>query len=813
MNATELIFGILSCIIIVGLAIYYFWHRKNCGIKGKESIYVGVWWLAIFAMGFALHLVYYIGKLGNQSVGGDYLIAIATSAFWAIRLFAFDFRQDGIISEVWSAGASGQFFAIMLIIVFVLAGLWTYYILIATFFRGVVNSFKIWFHKIGFPFKRKSTHYIVIGNGANADVFINSLYAQRKKKNWLYRLFCGDDVTIIIGGVLGGNSKDIFYKYLNKGYAVINGCADLDSLQAAGVNNQKRKTIVVAISDSDEENIAVAEIITNLVAQRAMKVCEPEATDLDAFLKKTVAIAHKSRDENERISLGEKIDRIKLEARIMYTVIDRAEHFDFADNAFGKVNFFNPYELRAQKFFWEHPLTHYIAPLLDYDKARLKGEFNKDGKIINPISGSAYKINNIFIGFGSANYQMLRNSVINYQLLGADYNAIVYAKDIEDVYVNNIMTVKPSVRQQMFMQQSPGLFNRDEKINGKKYFESPKEKYYIDFKHGNVLANDFYESLLSEIEKSDFTSVYIALGDDKTSIETALEIRQMLAERFDLLQNVRIFIKVRNKSAIMTDALINNFRNIPLKVECYGLDEDFLSVENVVAPFIDKLASTLSNQNHNLPWGFSSEFERDSNRSKVLGLREMLGFLGLDITTNQDDAISANEEYRKRYGLNDNDIDAIVSVDASKNKPMRLKYLIRNNDEILDSPRNNLAIREHLRWDTFHYVNGWTKKPIDLIGSKNGEDDLDKYFSANRATEDLGRKNRLTKQHACLTTFKGLIELRKHQALLAGEADKEENYDTIYHDFTMMDKLLERLERVPEIKICKLNQITIQEDN
>lgn len=545
--------------------------------------------------------------------------------------------------------------------------------------------------------------------------------------------------------MIGGNSKDVYYKYLNKGYAVVNSGADLNSLQVAGVNNKKRKTIVVAISDKDEENIAVAEIITNLVAQRAMEVCEPNATDLDAFLKKTVAIAHKSRDEAVRISLGEKIDKIKLEARIMYTVIDRAEHFDFADNAFGKVNFFNPYELRAQKFFWEHPITHYIAPLLDYDKARLKGSINKDGKIIKPISESEYRIKNIFIGFGSANYQMLRNNVINYQLFGADYNAIVYANDIE--------SDKPSVRQQMFMQQSPGLFNKDEKIKGKEYYESPKEKYNIEFRHGNVLANEFYDGLLSEIEKSDFTSVYIALGDDKTSIETALEIRQMLAERFDRLQNVRIFVKVRNKSAIMTDALINNFRNIPLKIECYGLDEDFLSVENVVAPFIDKLASTLSNQNHNLPWGFSSEFERDSNRSKVLGLREMLGFLGLDITIKSDGIESVIEEYRERYGLNDNDIDAIVSVDASKNKPIRLRYLTIKNGEILDNPRNNLARREHLRWDTFHYVNGWTKKPLDLIGSKNGEDDLEKYFSLNRTIGDLGRKNGLTKQHACITTF------------------------------------------------------------
>ena len=812
MEITEFVFGILSCIIIICLAVYYFWHRKDYRIKGRESIYVGVWWLVIFAMGFALHLVYYIGKLSNRSVGSDYIIAIATSAFLAIRLFAFDFRQDNIISEVWGIGASGQFFAMMLIIVYVFAGLWTYYILIATFFRGVVNSVKIFFHKNGLPFKSKSTHYIVIGNGANADTFIDNLYSSRKKKNWFYRCFCGDDITIITGEVLKGKGKDVYYKYLNKGYAVINGCGDLNSLQMAGVNNKRRKTVVVAISDSDEENIAVADIITKLVAQRLMKVCEPNATDLNSFLMRTVSTAYKSRNAEKRVALGNKVDTIKLEARIMYTAIDRAEHFDFAENAFGKVNFFNPYELRAQKFFWEHPITSCIpAEYIDTQRARLVGEMTDEGTIINPRTSSGYKIKNIFVGFGNANYQMLKHSVISGQLLGVDYNAVVYANDIE--------VGRPSVRQAMFMQQAPGLFGHDEKMPDKTYFESPKEKYHIIFKHSDILSNEFYEDILKEIIGNDYTAIYLALGDDKACIETAFELRQLMAECFDKLGNVSIYIKVRKRTVMIDENFLNNFRSIPLKIECYGMDEDVLTVANVIAPFLDRLAFTVSNQNHNIPWGFASEFERDSNRSKVMELRTMVGLLGLDIVNRDKDTVPCDEEYKARYGLKDNTVIDIVAADTSKDKKARLKYLVTENGKpdgkILDTARNNLARREHLRWNTFHLANGWTKKPKELVGKKNGEDDLKEYFGSNLSFDILGRKNGLTKQHACITTFEQLIELRKLQALRASEPDKpdkEENYDTVYHDFTLMDKLLERLMRVPELAISKLNKQTIQED-
>ena len=83
-------------------------------------------------------------------------------------------------------------------------------------------------------------------------------------------------------------------------------------------------------------------------------------------------------------------------------------------------------------------------------------------------------------------------------------------------------------------------------------------------------------------------------------------------------------------------------------------------------------------------------------------------------------------------------------------------------------------------------ANDWTKLPKEKIG-------------AGRA----GRQNGAAKQHACITTFHGLTELReiqKNAEKAELEKNKEKQYieaesllnsDTIRHDFSTMDFLLE----------------------
>ena len=62
------------------------------------------------------------------------------------------------------------------------------------------------------------------------------------------------------------------------------------------------------------------------------------------------------------------------------------------------------------------------------------------------------------------------------------------------------------------------------------YYPSPKEKINITFVRSDILSRAFYNALRAEVKDTDFSAIYVALGDDKFAIETAMEIRQFLRE-------------------------------------------------------------------------------------------------------------------------------------------------------------------------------------------------------------------------------------------------------------------------------------------
>ena len=90
-------------------------------------------------------------------------------------------------------------------------------------------------------------------------------------------------------------------------------------------------------------------------------------------------------------------------------------------------------------------------------------------------------------------------------------------------------------------------------------------------------------------------------------------------------------------------------------------------------------------------------------------------------------------------------------------KEVFVDFVEKEGDVIFDSARNNLARLEHQRWNAFHLANGWTKLPKAKVEGKKRQDEK-------------------AKQHACITSFEGLIELREKQAKLlvkASSLDKQ----------------------------------------
>ena len=806
MEVFEFIYGIVAVALVSVLFIGFFKRQKKYGLE-KNSAFASVFWLSIFIFTVVSTAVYSIGQFPEDYTFANVLGAVADSLGSGFRIFAFDFiKQSTIIKEAWLNGIGGKIYSIAVFLVWLCAGLWTYYMVIVTFFRGATNEIKVFMHKNGVLFKNGSTHYIIVGCGAQAEKLLNNIDKTQKTSA------LGDYVTIIPGeSTKNRNAEDFYKKYLNSSHAVILGKADSKALLKAGVNNLKRKTVVIAMTESDEENIAIADILTGIIVDRLKIIRNEKDKSTDAFLKEISDIID-GKNADKKNGLVDDLAKIRLEARISYNFIDRTEHFRFVENAFGKIRFFNIHEMRAKAFFAEHPVTDFISEYIDVEKGRLKGKFDANGKILKSGSGDKkgeeYLIKNIFLGFGATNYEMLKSSLINGQILGADYYA--------DIYTNDSLGNKPSVRQATFMRRAQGFFGGLEPIEGLNYFESPKEKYNVKFHYSEVLSSQFYDDIYDNVKENDYTAIFIALGNDKKNVETALELRQMLSSKNIFCKKVSIFVKTGAKSGLISDDILNSYKDIPIKIECYGQDDELLTAEEITAPSLNELADKISNRSHNLQLDLMPEFERESNRCRILYLNTALGFLGLSLKTGGN-AVAADDVYNARYFSK----DIGGKTDGNTNG---LKVLFSSAEEIKDNARNNLARLEHLRWVTFYIANGWTKKPKEYVGGINGGDKnsffIDDEYDEEKRREYMGRKNLLKKQHACITTFDGLIELRKWQydalsyrgkegkisAVTTSESQtintiKEEDYDTIRYDFDLMDNLLERIRENTDLTV------------
>jgi hypothetical protein len=191
---------------------------------------------------------------------------------------------------------------------------------------------------------------------------------------------------------------------------------------------------------------------------------------------------------------------------------------------------------------------------------------------------------------------------------------------------------------------------------------------------------------------------------------------------------------------------------------------------------------------------FLTETKRDINRQVAMIIKTKLNLLGFDLVKKEESEEKIKAvDYYKAYKRDSNDkISKIIELSKEfadcKNKKEKLfmyilDYLEQANGVISDTPRNNLARLEHMRWNTFHLIHGWTKLPKSKIGADNAN-----------------RQDKLTKQHACITTFEELIKLRELQAQKMCEKNSNISLeeaiakaDTIWYDYSLMDELPVRL--------------------
>jgi hypothetical protein len=672
---------VLYALIIVIVAALIYSILTN--VKKRREIIQGSLAVIAFVSGI---LIYYFGFESLSDSSDTQKLSAGLSAFWnALRMFINeDDRAILVESELfYNTPAVAPVFWITHLTAFSV----TIVAVISTFAKKFINNRRIDVSKLLINDK---THYIIIGSGYAAKIFADNLHTSDKKSF----------VTYITGE---SDNADAYYDtLLEKGYAVINGKADKEKLQKAGAFLRNKDIKVIAMNENDEVNLEIGKMLA----------------ENPSFSENPGAFAY-----------------------IMYSNTEKSDYFAFAEDkkVNGRVRFFNIYELCAREFFEEHPLPGMIRELIDTEKARLKGKFDDD-KVIIKDDGSKYVIKSIFVGFGDQNFQMLKLNTITGQLLGTDFNAVVYDMDIE-------------ANEARFRHNAPGLFPDNDEDNNE-YFENPAEKYNIVFKNMNVVSNDFTKDLVSEIAEADFTAIYVALGNDKLCAETADDIRLAVLRKLpSSAKNVRIFVKTA-KHTIYSDCRSDG----KIDISFFGYDSDILTPDNIIDADLDNLAKAIAGGG----WETLTELKRNSNRMAAVHIKAKLNLMGFDLVLSDREPEDCTEAFLNKY--------CIDRAKTIKTESGDLSRVIDDEYDIdADKTDDNLARLEHQRWNAFHLVNGYTKLPKKFVNAKTHQD---------------------MKQHACLTTFKGLYELRNMQAEMSGDTGKTGvDFDTIKYDYSVMDNL------------------------
>jgi len=776
------IFGIITIVaLLIVFSLYFFIKKKD----GKDWVYA-IYFITVLITGTIL---YALGLSYNEDSNNATLPLFTTAK--AINLALKSFSGDFSISSISKLAQDNAIFAVAAFVHFITAIILTFLIAIKLFGKNAVNKIRVFINS------HICSKYIVIGTSKQAEIFLQSVNSKRRKRT-----------TVILDTAWKEKKNDLMYS----GFAVvvISDCEDeqplyqkggkktiaegiYDALISAGFHRNKHDTKIIAMSEKDEVNLLVAKFVTEHIAE----IVKP-TKDNSGRVKEL------SSDQEK------KLNEINLSVYAMYETLDRTEHFAFSEYALGKVRFFNPYEVSARKFVLENPITSLIPNAwINTEKARLYN-VSDDGH------DKSYKIMNFFIGYGRTNQHILKKSICNYQLLGTDYNALIIDKNAKNIGKH-------------FQNTAPSLFNLEKENNktvfgselkpnldGSLYYPNPEEAYNIAFEDLDVLSSDFYNKIIQDIDGGngkdgyDFATVVIALGTDKLSIETALELRQKLYERKLLkgtvgerkYDRVRIFVKIRNNILTYCNVL-NDKNDIDNKIITFGALDENINERYIVDEKMDFIAKRIANnywkvagmtmQKTNVvtKWDSLTEFKRESNRCAALSIRTKLNLLGFELKecTNETDNKAVMEVYDKKYG-----IAVSKRQRAEKLTGKFVDFAERDaNGNIIDNARNNLARLEHQRWNTLHMVNGWTKLEIAEV-------------TANT------RQNEKSKQHACITTLEGLSNLRERQAndalARAQKSDEQlsrdkclSDADTLCYDFDLMDMLFEILNK-SNYRIC-----------
>jgi hypothetical protein len=237
-----------------------------------------------------------------------------------------------------------------------------------------------------------------------------------------------------------------------------------------------------------------------------------------------------------------------------------------------------------------------------------------------------------------------------------------------------------------------------------------KANYNIHFVEAEIGHTKFYLEIKKVIDRINY--IVIALGNDNLNIQMALELLEINSIKNKKL--LKIFVQLDDESHWRET--LSEYKN---QIGIFGESCKVFSEKNILQGEAEKQGRIVHKVYCNLygdsrPFDKITSHEQLSNISVAEHLYAKVRLLGYDSLESFSAKYSNNEEYK---------------------------------ENLSEVQKLNLSIGEHLRWNAFHFVQGWTSLPIaEILGDNQDE----KYKN---------RKNTDVKMHSCLTSWQELEEL------------------------------------------------------
>ncbi len=374
-----------------------------------------------------------------------------------------------------------------------------------------------------------------------------------------------------------------------------------------------------------------------------------------------------------------------------------------------RVKCFNKYELGAEKFVADYPISKYLPR-----------DFYGEYDTIKPDK----KINVVMLGFGKVNYELMKLLVIDNQFVGIEGDKFVnhqvdyYIYDTEEMNIMNDIRVR--------------LVNDYNNMRCPSASKPERPCNLVEFDCENVKSPQFIDRLRELICRDDsFTYVIVSLDSDFGNVSYAEQLKDMFGT-----ENAKYFARVKDNGTY--EAADDD------DVVCFGMTRDILKRDMIVNDelirFMYDIHSSYIGSSSNSITKFNKlpTVKRYSNCYKALSIHFKVGLMDYAFIRKGDktDAVEAAQyedaDEDKFYAALNEDVDESLGYD---------KYFKLNRS-------NMLAFSEHSRWIAQYILMGYHQMDFSKIG-------IDEKG-------DIINQNNDTREHACITDFYGLNDYHKY---------------------------------------------------